>query len=224
MRACTLDVQGLAFSAVTRLLNYFLKGLVFLAPLAVTIYVCVAIFTTIDGWLGLPIPGAGFAVTVVLITVFGFLAQSFLTRGVLRGVESLLDRLPFVRLLYSSTKDLLNAFVGDKRRFDKPVLVAPYPGGAARVIGFVTQESLVSLGLADHVTVYLPFSYSFAGTLFVFPANALTPIPADSADVLAFIVSGGVTAPPGLSRESTVRDATAGFHAEHAEIRRDAEH
>lgn len=184
---------------MTRLLNYFLKGLVFLAPLAVTIYVCVAVFTTIDGWLGIPIPGAGFAITVVLITVFGFLAQSFLTRGILNAVEGIMERLPVVRLLYSSTKDLLNAFVGDKRRFDKPVLITPYPGGALRVIGFVTQDSLASLGLSEYVTVYLPFSYSIAGSLILFPANAIAPIPADSADVLAFIVSGGVTTPPGIS-------------------------
>lgn len=183
---------------MTRFINYFLKGLVFLAPLAVTVYVCVAVFTTIDGWLGLPIRGAGFVITVVLITVFGFLAQSFLTRGVLNAVEALLERLPVVRLLYSSTKDLLNAFVGDKRRFDRPVLITPYPGGAGRVIGFVTQDSLAALGLAEYVTVYLPFSYSIAGSVLIFPANAVVPIAADSADVLAFIVSGGVTTPPGL--------------------------
>ena len=182
---------------MTRIINYFLKGIVFLAPLAFTIYICVRVFTTIDGWLGIAIPGVGFLVTVVLITTFGFLAQSFLTRSVLNGVEGLLNRLPFVRLLYSSTKDLLNAFVGEKRRFDQPVLVTPYPGGVARVIGFVTQEALGGLGLTGHVTVYLPFSYSFAGTLMIFPTNAVTPINADSAEVLAFIVSGGVTAPPG---------------------------
>ncbi len=182
---------------MTRVLNYFLKGLVFLAPLALTVYICVRVFTTIDGWLGIAIPGVGFVITVVLITVFGFLAQGFLTRSVFNFIEESLNRLPFVRLLYSSTKDLLNAFVGDKRRFDKPVLVTPYPGGVAKVIGFVTQESLASLGLPDHVTVYLPFSYSFAGQLFVFPGSALTAIDADSADVLAFVVSGGVTTPPG---------------------------
>ena len=182
---------------MTRFLNYFLKGLVFLAPLAFTIYICVRVFTTIDGWLGIAIPGVGFLVTVVLITLFGFLAQSFLTRSVFNVVENLLDRLPFVRLLYSSTRDLLNAFVGEKRRFDQPVLVTPYPGGVARAIGFVTQESLSGLGLVGHVTVYLPFSYSFAGTLLIFPTSAVTPIAADSADVLAFIVSGGVTTPPG---------------------------
>ena len=70
---------------------------------------------------------------------------------------------------------------------------------ALRVIGFVTQDSLASLGLSEYVTVYLPFSYSIAGSLILFPANAIAPIPADSADVLAFIVSGGVTTPPGIS-------------------------
>jgi uncharacterized membrane protein len=119
-----------------------------------------------------------------------------------------MDRLPFVRLLYSSTRDLLNAFVGEKRRFDKPVLVTPYPGGVARALGFVTQESLSTLGLADHVTVYLPQSYNFAGSLLIFPAGAVVPLDADSADVMAFIVSGGVTALPGVGdarRSGTMR-------------------
>lgn len=183
---------------LTRFINYFLKGIVFLAPLAVTIYICVNIFRTIDGWLGIPIPGAGFVITVVLITLFGFLAQSFLTRSALNIVENLLNRLPFVRLLYSSTRDLLNAFVGEKRRFGKPVLVAPFPGGVARVLGFVTQESLARLGLVDHVTVYVPHSYAVSGVLWIVPTSAVTPVDADSADVMAFIVSGGVTAPPGM--------------------------
>ena len=182
---------------MTRLINYFLKGLVFLAPLGVTVYVCVRIFTTIDGWLGFNQPGAGFAISVVLITLVGFLAQSFLTRSLLNVVETILNRLPFVRLLYSSTKDLLNAFVGEKRRFDKPVMVTPFPGGVGRMFGFVTQESLTALGLANHITVYLPHSYAVSGVLWVFPSSAVTPIDADSAEVMAFIVSGGVTGPPG---------------------------
>ena len=91
-------------SVMARLLNYFLKGLVLLAPFAITVYVCVRVFATIDGWLGLPIPGAGFVATVVLITLFGFLASSFLTRRMLGALESMLERLPFVRLLYSSTR------------------------------------------------------------------------------------------------------------------------
>jgi uncharacterized membrane protein len=189
---------------MARLLNYFLKGVVLLAPLAFTLYVCVRVFTTIDGWLGLPIPGAGFAATVVLITLFGFLASSFLTRGLLTMVEGVLERLPFVRLLYSSTRDLLNAFVGEKRRFDKPVMVAPFGGSEARALGFVTQETLDAMGMLEHVAVYLPQSYNFAGSLLIFPASAATPVDADSADVMAFIVSGGVTIPPAPRRSGGV--------------------
>ena len=192
---------------MSRLFNYFFKGVVFLAPFALTIYVCVRVFTTIDGWLGIPIPGVGFLVTVVLITLFGYLAQGLLTRSVFGVVERVLDRLPFVRLLYSSTKDLLNAFVGEHRRFDKPVTVELYPGGPGRALGFVTQESLVSMGLQAHVTVYLPQSYNFAGQLLIFPASAVEPLAADSADVMAFIVSGGVTALPGLGESRRVSGA-----------------
>jgi uncharacterized membrane protein len=111
-------------------------------------------------------------------------------------VEGVLERLPFVRLLYSSTKDLLNAFVGEKRRFDKPVLVAPFASGEARALGFVTQDTLATMGMREHVAVYLPQSYNFAGSLLIFPTSVVTPLDAESADVMAFIVSGGVTVPP----------------------------
>jgi uncharacterized membrane protein len=181
---------------MSRLLNHFFRGVVLLAPLAFTVYVCVRVFVTIDGWLGIPIPGVGFLATVALITLFGFVASSFITRRVLLLVEGVLERLPFVRLLYSSTKDLLNAFVGEKRRFDKPVLVAPYASGEARALGFITQETLTSMGMMEHVAVYLPQSYNFAGSLLIFPTSAVTVLDAESADVMAFIVSGGVTVPP----------------------------
>src|SRR3954468_14679236 len=152
---------------MTRLLNYFLRGLVVVAPLAVTVWVCITIFETIDKWLGLPIPGAGFVISIVLITLIGFLASSILARTIGDEFDKLLARLPFVRLLYSSTKDMLNAFVGEKRRFDKPVTVELFPGGPGRAIGFVTQQSLASMGLHEHVTVYLPQSYNFAGQLLI---------------------------------------------------------
>ena len=71
---------------MSRLLNYFLKGVVLLAPLAFTVYVCVRVFVTIDSWLGIPIPGVGFLATVVLITLFGFVASSFITRQMFSAV------------------------------------------------------------------------------------------------------------------------------------------
>jgi len=187
-----------------RLLNYFVRGLLLLAPLAITAYVCWITFTTIDGWLGptidrwigLRVRGAGFLITIALITIFGFLAGGFLTRRFVSLLEQIMQRVPLVRLLYSSTKDLLNAFVGDKRRFDKPVLVELMPGSNAQAFGFITQESLEQLELPGHVAVYFPQSYNFAGSLVVFPQAQIRRLNAESSAVMAFIVSGGVTDVP----------------------------
>lgn len=189
-----------------KLLAYFFRGLVFLAPVAVTAYVCVWLFTHVDGWLGIPIPGVGFVVTIVGITLFGFLATNLLTRGFVSLLDEILNRLPFVRLVYSSTRDLVKAFVGEKRRFDKPVLVQLFPGGHAHVLGFVTQDSLAQLGHEQLVSVYVPQSYHWAGQVYVFPLTAVKRLEASSAAVMAFIVSGGVTTVPKL--ETTVKPST----------------
>ena len=183
-----------------RLLTYFLRGMVFTVPLVVTATICWMTLTWIDGWLGLSIPGAGFVVTVVAITLIGFVGSTFLWRQAEGWMDRLLDRLPFVRLLYSSTKDLLNAFVGEKRRFDIPVLVEVSPDGAVRHLGFITQSSLTGLGLPGDVAVYIPQSYNFAGQLIVVPAARVKRLDANTSDVLAFIVSGGVTDVPVAAR------------------------
>jgi uncharacterized membrane protein len=176
---------------MSRLVRYFLRGLALVAPLAITIYVCWLIFSTVDRWLGLPIPGAGFVATILMVTLVGFLASNLLTRGLVSLLDRLLARLPFVRLLYSSTKDLLNAFVGEHRRFDRPVLVTV--GAEVRVFGFVTREALDDIGLTAQVAVYVPQSYNFAGNLIVVPTSKVTPVEAESSEVLAFVVSGGVS-------------------------------
>jgi uncharacterized membrane protein len=181
---------------MTRLATYFLRGLVLTVPLAVTVWICWIILRTIDGWLGIDIPGAGFVVTMLGITLVGFLGTNLLWNSLMERLEQLLDRLPFVRILYNSTKDLLDAFVGEKRRFDRPVMVAMSADGAVRTFGFITQQSLEKLGLPDDVAVYFPQSYNFAGQLVVVPSARITRLDAVSSDVLAFIVSGGVTDVP----------------------------
>ena len=175
-----------------RLVAYFFRGLVLLAPLAVTIYVSKLLFQAVDGWLGLSIPGVGFIATLLLITLVGFLGSNLLTRGAVSVFDGLLSKLPFVNLVYGSTRDLVNAFVGEKRRFDKPVLVELFPGGHANLLGFVTQESLSQLGRESMVSVYVPQSYHWAGQVYVFPAKVVQRLDASSAAVMAFIVSGGV--------------------------------
>jgi len=98
-----------------------------------------------------------------------------------------------VKLLYSAVKDMIEAFAGEKKSFDKPVIATIAPGGAVKIIGFVTQESLENLGLSDHVAVYLPQSYNFAGNVLLFPKEAITPLSIESSKAMAFIVSGGIS-------------------------------
>jgi len=192
-----------------RLLGFFVRGLVLLAPLFVTVWVCWLVFTKVDGWLGLPIPGAGFVVTLLLITAVGFLGSNLLTRSAVSLLEGLMARLPFVRLLYGSTKDLLNAFVGEKRRFDKPVSLDLSADGGVRLVGFVTQESLGHLGMTEYVAVYCPHSYNFSGQLHLVLATRVRALDVASADAMAFVVSGGVSGlvPAALStgENATVR-------------------
>ena len=176
-----------------RILGYFLRGLVLTVPLVVTVWVCFAVFTKVDGWLGISIPGIGFITTLTLITLVGALGSSILTSSAVRVLEDVLNRLPFVRLLYTSTKDLMAAFVGEKKRFGQTVLVDLGLGNEVKVLGFLTQSSAERLGIDASVVVYVPHSYAWSGQLLILPSARVTPIAADSAEFMAFIVSGGVT-------------------------------
>ncbi len=176
-----------------RLVRYFLEGLLYVIPLAVTVFVLYKIFVTVDGFLKLPIPGLGFVLTIIGITLIGLLASNVLTRGLLALVDKLFEKVPFIKLIYTSIKDLIGAFVGDKKSFDKPVLVTLTTGGHAKAIGFITRESLETYGLVDHVAVYFPQSYNFAGNLLIFPKDQVQPLDVGSSEAMAFLVSGGVS-------------------------------
>lgn len=178
---------------MSRLLNYFFRGLIILAPAVVTVYVFWLIFSTVDRWMGLRYPGLGIAVTIVLITLVGFLTSSVLARWVLGFMDGMFKRLPLIRLVYTSTRDLLDAFVGERRRFDRPVVVTTSADGVEKAFGFVTTEAMSRFGLDDHVTVYLPFSYTFTGVIRIYPSRNVKPLATDSAELMAFVVSGGVT-------------------------------
>lgn len=177
---------------MNRFLRYFVNGLLLSTPIAITLYVCWRIFRAVDGWLNLPIPGLGFLVTIGLIVFVGWLATTYLWNSLFGLIERLMEQVPLVRFLYNSLKEVLGAFVGEKKRFDRPVMVRLIPGSSALALGFLTRESLGHLGLNGMVAVYLPQSYNFAGQVLLFPADQVTPLDSASSDVMAFIVSGGV--------------------------------
>jgi uncharacterized membrane protein len=173
------------------LIKNFLRGLVIVVPIALTSYLLYEAFVRIDRLLNLPTPGAGFAITIVTIIAIGAVASNFFVRKFLRMTEVIFTRAPLVRLIYASIKDLLEAFVGDKKRFDQPVAVTITEG--VRTLGFITQDDLGFLSLPGQIAVYLPFSYSMAGTLVVVARERVEALAVDSANVMALIISGGVS-------------------------------
>lgn len=176
----------------TRLIRYFLRGCLVLVPLVLTGWVIFATLRFIDQLLPIGIPGLGILLTLSLVTVVGLLTSNVVGKSVFQATDRLLSSMPLVKLLYTSIKDLIRAFVGDHRSFDHPASVEVTPGGV-RVLGFVTRDALHVLGMPDFVAVYFPKSYTFAGQLALVPRDRVELLDASSAEVMTFIVSGGIS-------------------------------
>lgn len=162
-------------------------------PLVATGYFIVNALLWLDSLLSLPYPGLGVVIIVGAITAFGYLTSIFFFRTAADWFDSLVNRIPFVKLIYSSIKDLLGAFVGDKKKFNKPVLITINKENNIYRIGFITQADLSDLGLKDMVVVYLPQSYAVAGDHFVVPKESVRPLDVSGPVAMKFIISGGVS-------------------------------
>jgi uncharacterized membrane protein len=180
-----------------KIVNYFLKGLLVFVPIVVTIFVIIWAFTGLDNvfrkLLKIPIPGLGILATIGAIFLIGFLASNFVGKKLFGIVETIFTKVPLVKLLYGSIKDIVEAFAGEKKKFDKPVVVSLTGGDGPKVAGFITSESLENLGLNDYSAVYLPQSYNFAGNVLLFKKESIQPLDIDSSKAMSFIVSGGVS-------------------------------
>ncbi len=194
-----------------KLFNYFLQGVIVLAPISITIWTVVALFNWIDGilpnlvhslfprFIGVDqfgnlqrLPGLGFVVFIVIALIVGYISPSFIVSRFVHLADSILEKTPGIKFIYSTIKDFFEAFGGTKRKFDKAVLVSIESADVWRV-GFITQEELEEFGLVDYVAVYCPQSYAFAGHLYFVKkerVRLLTDI--SSADAMKFAISGGV--------------------------------
>ncbi len=181
---------------VKKLLNYFFRGLLVFTPVALTIGVVVWAFTSLDRMfrdlLRVDIPGLGLAITLAIIFLIGILTSNFIGRKLVALIDRIFNKVPLIKMLYGSLKDLIEAFAGDKKKFDRPVVAQIAPGSSARVLGFITQDDLTNLGLKDYIAVYLPQSYNFAGNVVLFPRESVIPLDIPASEAMTFIVSGGV--------------------------------
>lgn len=184
-----------------KLINYFLQGLLYIAPFGVTAYIIFLIFSFIDNllddiiqeYLKIDIPGLGLVIIFFFLVLVGIIGQSILARPFKILFKSVLEKAPLLKLIYSAMNDLFSAFVGKERKFNKPVMVLVNPVTNLEKLGFLTQEDLSKLDEKDKVAVYFPHSYNFSGELFIVPKEQVRAIDLNPAVVMKFIVSGGVS-------------------------------
>ena len=177
-----------------RIINYFLKGLLYIVPITVTMYVVYWFFQKIDGILPFQFPGLGIIVILLLITLIGFVGSAAIANPFNTFFNNILNRAPLLKTIYSSVKDMMNTVVGKKKGFSHPVLVKIYENSTIERIGFITNEDVSSLNIEEgKVLVYLPHSYAISGQLFVVDKKNIKTINKSSSEVMKIIISGGVT-------------------------------
>jgi uncharacterized membrane protein len=187
------------------LLNYFFKGLIVVVPIGAAAFLIFWAVSSVDSALNLSdvfwtdshgkpmhIPGLGILNVLVIIMIAGILVTNVVTDPIKRWFKRWVNRLPFFNFLYSSIKDLTEAFVGDEKKFNEAVIVEVNEFGLKK-IGFLVQKDLTKLNLPGEVAVYFPYSYSFAGQVVIIAADKVKPIDKNAADMMKFVISGGVS-------------------------------
>lgn len=178
---------------IRKILGYFFSGTLYIVPLAATAYFIIMAFRWLDGLIELPYPGLGFLIILAAITAFGYVTSGLAQKTFLNWMDRMVNRIPLVKIIYSSIKDLIGAFVGEQKKFDKPVLVRINRENNLHRIGFVVQSDLSGVGLPEMVAVYFPQSYAVAGDHFLVHRENIFPLDISGQTAMKFIVSGGIT-------------------------------
>jgi uncharacterized membrane protein len=184
-----------------RLVNYFLQGILYLAPLSITAYIIYSAFMFMDGLLQkyleqffeIKIPGLGFLTLVIFLIFIGFIGKTIIADPLKIIFQNIIKNIPLLNFVYTAIKDLFSAFVGKEKKFNKPVLVQMSGNSELEKLGFITEQNLEILNEIDKVAVYFPHSYNFSGELFIVPKTAIKKLDVNSSEMMKFIVSAGLT-------------------------------
>lgn len=190
---------------IKALFNYLVRGALVILPVAAALFFIYWAVSKVDYALNLSnviwvdqiskplyIPGLGILTVLILLIVVGIVVTNFVTEPIKKWVGRWFNRLPVFNVIYTSFKDLTEAFVGDDKKFSEPVVVEVNETGLKK-IGFLTQKDLSKIGYPGDVAVYFPLSYSFAGQVCLVNADRVKPLKMSASEAMKFIVSGGVS-------------------------------
>ncbi len=183
-----------------KLLKYLAQGILVTVPLAITLYILYRVFGGVYHILQVfhlhlhPLVDPLLIVIIISISLLavGWLASSMVFRPLFVFLSQTIEHLPVIKHIYSPIKDFMEAFVGNKKRFTKPVLVQTNPLANIEELGFITRENLHELGLKEKVAVYIPHSYAFSGRLIIVPRSQVKIMDMKGSEAMKFIVTGGV--------------------------------
>ncbi|NGF55848.1 DUF502 domain-containing protein [Parapedobacter sp. SGR-10] len=190
---------------VQKLLYYLIKGTLVVVPVAGAVFLIIWIVASLDNALNITqhflqdeqghplyIPGIGILTVLVILILVGLVFTTLVTEPIKNWLSRTINKIPLFNTLYSSIKDFTEAFVGDAKKFNEPVLVVVNETGLKK-IGFLTQRDLSKIGLSDEVVVYFPYSYSFAGQVVVVHTSKVSRLNMSATDAMKLVVSGGVS-------------------------------
>jgi uncharacterized membrane protein len=185
-----------------KIVSFLFQGILYTVPFAITIWVLWKILqgvTNLVSAAGISIhpfidPILGLLGLFIVLVIIGAAGSSLLFNRLFGRLDGFIERTPLIKIIYSSVKDLLSAFVGQKKRFNKPVLVRISNEPKVERLGFVTRESLEEIGLpAGRIAVYFPLSYALTGELLIIESTNISRVDINSTELMKFIISGGVT-------------------------------
>ena len=178
--------------------RYFVRGLLFILPIFVTGYIIFFLLNLFDRLIPtffnieLP-PGVGLLLVITFVTLTGFVTSFFLVKPAFSFLESYVYKIPFINIIYSSSKDVVGAIVGDKKRFDHPVMVKSGKQNDMFRLGFVTRDEINVKGLENTVAVYFPHSYNISGNILLVARDQVIFLNISGSEAMKFIVSAGMT-------------------------------
>ena len=183
-----------------KFVTYFFKGILILVPIVLTIYIVVIVFQLTDSILGryfvalgINIPGLGLLTTIVLIILVGFLGTQVASGRIFNYIDGLFGKLPLIKIIYNTIKDIMNALLGRKSSFAKEVMIDLPGGNDIKILGFITKEDLEIFGLKDHIAVYILQSMQWAGFTLLVPRSQVQELDVKPDEALKFIVSAGIS-------------------------------
>lgn len=185
----------------------FLKGLAVVIPTALTLAILwwmaagaerlmgsILTFTLPAGWY---VPGMGLVSGLVLVVLIGLLSHILIFQKLFNLGETILNRLPLVKTIYTAIKDFIDYLNPDKDSDMSKVVLVQLPGQSFQLIGFVTREQFADLPFTptakDPVAVYMPMSYQIGGYTLFLPRSALTPLDIPFEQAMRLVLTGAVS-------------------------------